>query len=382
MLQFTHEHQEIARTYRRIVQDELNPQCQQWEEEGSFPAHEVMKTLGNAGLLGISKPVEYGGLGLDFSYEIAAVEQLGRLKAAGVATAIGVQTLMCTPALAKHGSDELRREFLSPSVAGDQVGCIGVSEEGAGSDVASIRTYAKKDGDDYIINGKKMWITNSLQADWICLLVNTGEENGPHKNKSLIIVPTDTPGIERERLDTLGVRSSATTRIYFDNVRVPQRHRVGEEGMGFIYQMEQFQEERMYGVARTLKYYEDIIQETIDYARQRIIFGQPLLEKQVVKFKLAELKTKVEGVRSLLYRAVHTYIQGEDVTLLTSMAKYQMGQLAIELPSALMQYWGGQGYLNETRVSQVYRDARLGAIAGGASEVMLQVIAKEMGMGK
>ena len=381
-MEFTHEHQEIARTYQRIIEEEFNPKVDQWESEEVFPAHEVMKTLGNAGLLGISKPVEYGGLGLDFSYEIAAVEQLGRLKAAGVATAIGVQTLMCTPALAKHGSDELRREFLSPSVAGDQVGCIGVSEEGAGSDVASIRTYAKKDGDDYIINGKKMWITNSLQADWICLLVNTGEENGPHKNKSLIIVPTDTPGIERERLDTLGVRSSATTRIYFDNVRVPQRHRVGEEGMGFIYQMEQFQEERMYGVARTLKYYEDIIQETIDYARQRIIFGQPLLEKQVVKFKLAELKTKVEGVRSLLYRAVHTYIQGEDVTLLTSMAKYQMGQLAIELPSALMQYWGGQGYLNETRVSQVYRDARLGAIAGGASEVMLQVIAKEMGMGK
>ena len=381
-MEFTHEHKEIARTYQRIIEEEFNPKVDQWESEEVFPAHEVMKTLGNAGLLGISKPVEYGGLGLDFSYEIAGVEQLGRLKAAGVATAIGVQTLMCTPALAKHGSDELRREFLAPSIAGDQVGCIGVSEEGAGSDVASIRTYAKKDGDDYIINGKKMWITNSLQADWICLLVNTGEENGPHKNKSLIIVPTDTPGIERERLDTLGVRSSATTRIYFDNVRVPQRHRVGEEGMGFIYQMEQFQEERMYGVARTLKYYEDIIQETIDYARQRIIFGQPLLEKQVVKFKLAELKTKVEGVRSLLYRAVHTYIQGEDVTLLTSMAKYQMGQLAIELPSALMQYWGGQGYLNETRVSQVYRDARLGAIAGGASEVMLQVIAKEMGMGK
>ena len=341
-----------------------------------------MKTLGNAGLLGISKPVEYGGLGLDFSYEVAAVEELGRLQSPGVAMAVGVQTLMCTPALAKHGSDELRREFLAPSIAGDQVGCIGVSEEGAGSDVASIRTYAKKDGDDYIINGKKMWITNSLQADWICLLVNTGEENGPHKNKSLIIVPTDTPGIERERLDTLGVRSSATTRIYFDNVRVPQRHRVGEEGMGFIYQMEQFQEERLYSSARPLLYFENIIQETIDYARQRIIFGQPLLEKQVVKFKLAELKTKVEGVRSLLYRAVHTYIQGEDVTLLTSMAKYQMGQLAIELPSALMQHWGGQGYLNETRVSQVYRDARLGAIAGGASEVMLQVIAKEMGMGK
>ena len=381
-MEFTHEHQEIARTYQRIIEEEFNPKVDQWESEEVFPAHEVMKTLGNAGLLGISKPVEYGGLGLDFSYEIAAVEQLGRLKAAGVATAIGVQTLMCTPALAKHGSDELRREFLSPSVAGDQVGCIGVSEEGAGSDVASIRTYAKKDGDDYIINGKKMWITNSLQADWICLLVNTGEENGPHKNKSLIIVPTDTPGIERERLDTLGVRSSATTRIYFDNVRVPQRHRVGEEGMGFIYQMEQFQEERLYSSTRPLLYFENLIQETIDYARQRIIFGQPLLEKQVVKFKLAELKTKVEGVRSLLYRAVHTYIQGEDVTLLTSMAKYQMGQLAIELPSALMQYWGGQGYLNETRVSQVYRDARLGAIAGGASEVMLQVIAKEMGMGK
>ena len=381
-MEFTHEHQEIARTYQRIIEEEFNPKVDQWESEEVFPAHEVMKTLGNAGLLGISKPVEYGGLGLDFSYEIAAVEELGRLQSPGVAMAVGVQTLMCTPALAKHGSDELRREFLSPSVAGDQVGCIGVSEEGAGSDVASIRTYAKKDGDDYIINGKKMWITNSLQADWICLLVNTGEENGPHKNKSLIIVPTDTPGIERERLDTLGVRSSATTRIYFDNVRVPQRHRVGEEGMGFIYQMEQFQEERLYSSTRPLLYFENLIQETIDYARQRIIFGQPLLEKQVVKFKLAELQSKVEVLRSLVYRAVDTYIQGEDVTELASMCKYTMGQLAIELPSACLQFWGGQGYLNENHVSRAYRDLRISAIGAGANEVMLQIISQKMGMGK
>ena len=381
-MEFTHEHQQIANTYQRIIEEQFNPQVDKWETEEVFPAHEVMKTLGDAGLLGISKPVEYGGLGLDFTYEIAAVEQLGRLKAAGVATAIGVQTLMCTPALASFGSDELRQEFLAPAIAGEQVGCIGVSEEGAGSDVANIRTYAKKDGDDYIINGMKMWITNSLQADWICLLVNTSEDNGPHKNKSLIIVPTNTPGIKRERLDTLGVRSSATTRIYFDNVRVPQRNRIGEEGMGFIYQMKQFQEERLYSSTRPLLYFENIIQETIEYTRQRDIYGSPLLDKQVVKFKLAELQSRVEVLRSLVYRAVDTYISGEDVTELASMCKYTMGQLAIDLPSACMQFWGGQGYLNENHVSRAYRDLRISAIGAGANEVMLQIISQKMGMGK
>jgi citronellyl-CoA dehydrogenase len=200
-------------------------------------------------------------------------EELGTIKCGGVPMAIGVQTDMATPALARFGSDEVRREFLAPAISGDAVACIGVSEPGAGSDVASIKTQARLDGDDYVINGGKMWITNGTQADWICLLANTGE--GPvHRNKSLICVPMKSKGVQIARkLDKLGMRSSDTAQIFFDNVRVPKRNRIGEEGAGFTYQMIQFQEERLWAAARCLKAMEAIIEETIDYTRGRKAFG-------------------------------------------------------------------------------------------------------------
>src|SRR5215468_4358375 len=378
-MQFTPEHAEIRRTLHAIIDKDINPHVDQWEEDGIFPAHEVFKKLGNAGLLGINKPVEFGGMGLDYSYAMVMAEELGHITCGSVPMAIGVQTDMATPALARFGSDQLRREFLAPSIAGDYVACLGVSEVGAGSDVASIKTTARKDGADYVINGGKMWTTNGTQADWMCLLANTSE-GPPHKNKSLICLPMKTKGVEIARkLDKLGMRSSDTAQIFFDNVRVPQRFLIGEEGKGFTYQMLQFQEERLWAAAANLKLMERVIAQTIEYTRNRKAFGKSILDNQVVHFRLAELATEIELLRALVYRACELYVAGNDATRLASMAKLKSGRLRREVSDACLQYWGGMGFMNETPVSRAYRDGRLGSIGGGADEIMLTIICKLMG---
>jgi len=293
--------------------------------------------------------------------------------------AIGVQTDMATPALARFGSDDVKRDFLAPSISGDYVACLGVSEVGAGSDVASIKTSARKDGGDYVINGGKMWTTNGAQADWMCLLANTSE-GAPHRNKSLICLPMKTKGVEVARkLDKLGMRSSDTAQIFFDNVRVPQRFLIGEEGKGFTYQMMQFQEERLWAAAANLKAMERMIAQTIEYTRHRKAFGKSILDNQVVHFRLAELATEIELLRALVYRACELYLAGTDVTRLASMAKLKAGRLQREAADACLQYWGGMGYMNESPISRAFRDGRLGSIGGGADEVMLSIICKLMG---
>jgi len=381
-MQYTHEHLEIQKTLRRFIDEEINPYVDEWEAAESFPAHDVFKKLGALGLLGLNKPEEYGGGGLDYSYAMALAEALGHVSCGGVPMAVGVQTDMCTPALARFGSDALRREFLAPAIAGETVGCIGVSEPGAGSDVAGLKSRARKDGDDYLISGQKMWITNSLQADWMCMLVNTGD--GPaHRNKSLVIVPMDSPGIEKaKKIKKIGMHSSDTGLIYFDNVRVPQRNRIGEEGQGFVYQMQQFQEERLWCAASSLEPMEDCIADTIEWAQQRKLFGGTLADQQWVQFKLAELKTEVEALRALTYRACDLHVQGEDVTALASMAKLKCGRLTREVADTCLQFWGGMGFTWENRVSRLYRDGRLASIGGGADEVMLGILAKTMGIAK
>jgi citronellyl-CoA dehydrogenase len=290
--------------------------------------------------------------------------------------AIGVQTDMCTPALARFGSDELRREFLAPTIAGDYVGCVGVSEAGGGSDVAALKTTARKDGGDYVINGGKMWITNGLKADWCCLLANTSSEGGPHKNKSLIVVPMDAPGITKQKIHKVGMNSSDTAQLFFDDVRVPQRHLIGQEGMGFMFQMMQFQEERLWGAASSLRGLDRLIDLTIDYTRQRQAFGKSILDNQVVHFRLAELRTEVEALRALTYSAVEQYVSGKDVTRLASMAKLKCGRLSREVADSCLQYWGGMGYTLDNPISQAWRDNRLVSIGAGADEVMLGIICK------
>ena len=379
-MQLTQEHEEVQRTLKRFIDKEINPYVDEWEEKEIFPAHQVFKGLGDLGMLGLTKPVEYGGAGLDYSFSMIMAESLGHVDCGGVPMAIGVQTDMATPALARFGSHELKEEFLKPAIAGDYVACIGVSEPGAGSDVASITTTAKKDGDDYIINGGKMWITNSLQADWMCLLANTSD-GAAHKNKTLIILPMKSRGITiAKKIRKIGMMSSDTGLIHFDDVRVPQRNRIGEEGMGFTYQMMQFQEERLWAAARTVGGMERILRETIDYVRERKMFSQTVLDFQVVQHKLAEMKTEIESLRALTYRATELYVAGQDVTELASMAKLKAGRLSRLIPDALLQYWGGMGYTWENHVSRAFRDGRLSSIGGGADEVMLGIISKLMGI--
>merc|ERR1712181_135092 len=242
----------MQKTAQRIIDEDINPFVTQWEDEGMYPAAQVFKKLGDAGLLGVNKPVEYGGMGLDFKYNIALNETLGSIHCGGVPMSIAVQTDMATPALARFGSHELKKEFLEPSVLGDKVACLGVSEPGGGSDVAAATTTARRVGDDLVINGQKMWITNAFQADWMCLLANTREGN-PHRNKALICLPMDTPGIH------------------------PAKNIIGEEGMGFTYQMMQFQEERLAAAAISLTPCVNIINDTIAYTKERKAFGAPLL---------------------------------------------------------------------------------------------------------
>ncbi len=377
-MRFTTEHQELRRTVRRIVDNDINPHVEEWEAAEIFPAHELFKKLGSAGLLGITKPTEYGGMGLDFSYSVVFAEELGHCLCGAIPMAIGVQSDMATPALARFGSDALKKEFLAPTVAGDYVVCLGVSEVGAGSDVAGIKTTAVKDGSDYVINGGKMWITNGTQADWICLLANTSD--GPsHKNKSLICVPMKTQGITIERkLKKLGMWASDTAQIFFENVRVPQANRIGEEGAGFLYQMLQFQEERLWGAANAVTPMANAIDWTIEYTRERRTFGQPVIDNQVVHFTLAELATEIEALRALVYRATELYVGGEDVTKYASMAKLKAGRLSREVADKCLQFWGGMGYMWESRINRLYRDARLLSIGGGADEIMLGIISKLM----
>ncbi|GAB2454881.1 acyl-CoA dehydrogenase family protein [Comamonas humi] len=380
----TPEHIALQDSVRKLIEREIEPYVDEWEAAEIFPAHEVFKKLGSAGMLGVNKPVEFGGLGLDYSYEIAFCEAIGGISSGGVGMAIAVQTDMATPALTHFGSDELRERFLKPTVAGDQVVCLGVSESGAGSDVASLKTTARKDGDDYVINGSKMWITNGTQADWMCLLANTSDGD-VHRNKSLICLPLREngklrPGISMQKIKKVGMWASDTAQVFFDEVRVPQRYRIGEEGKGFTYQMRQFQEERLSGATRRVTALSNVINETIEYTRERKAFGRSILDNQAVHFRLAELKTEVEMLRSLIYRAAQVHMGGGDMTELASMAKLKAGRLCREVTDSCLQYWGGMGFTWENKVSRAWRDLRLISIGGGADEIMLTIICKHMGI--
>ncbi len=379
-MRFTDEHQQLRRTVRDFVEKEINPNIEKWEREGAFPGREVVKKAARLGLLGINKPEQYGGMGLDYSYQMVATEELGNCASGSIPMALGVLTDMATPALARWGTHELKQQFLAPVIAGDQIASIAVSEASGGSDVAALKTTARKDGDDYVISGSKMWITNAAQADWLCTLVNTSEGK-PHANKTLVIIPTKTKGVEiGAKIDKLGMRASDTCPVFFDNVRVPQKNRIGEEGMGFMMQMIQFQEERLCGAIGSVRAMENLIDATIGYCKERTTFGVPLIDNQVIHFRMAELKTEVEALRSLVYRAVEEYISGTDVTMLASMAKLKAGRLMREVSDGCLQYWGGMGFTWDNVAARAYRDARLLSIGGGADEIMLGIICKLMGI--
>lgn len=377
--ELTPEHEMFRNSLRRFVEREIDPHVEQWEAQKCFPGRQLFPKLGELGALGPSYPEEYGGGGGDYWYNYILAEELGGAAALGVSMGILVHTDMATPALAEFGSDDLRQRFLAPAIAGEKIAAIAVSEADAGSDVAAIRTSARSDGDDYVINGSKMWITNGTQADFIVLLTRTSPGQG-YKGMSLVIVPTDSPGFSVSRtIDKMGNHSSDTAALSFDNVRVPKANRIGAEGEGFKLQMKQFQKERLVGVALTLGGMDRIMRMTVDYLRKRQTFGKALIENQYIQFKLCELRTEIEHLRQMAHHCTRLFVAGQDCTREVSMAKLKAGRLARQVADECVQFHGGMGYAEEYPMARYYRDARLMSIGAGADEIMLGILAKMEG---
>ncbi len=377
---FTEDHEAFRATIRRFVQEEINPNVEEWEAQRIFPAHKLFGKMGELGFLGISYPEKFGGLGCDYWFQTVFLEEVGRCSCRGVPMAIIVQTDMATPALAEFGTDEQREKFLRPAIEGKAVFAIAVSEPDAGSDVAAIATTARSDGDDYIINGSKMWITSGTQADYLTLLARTDPDQKGYRGMSLIVVPTDSPGCSvAKKLEKMGNHSSDTAILSFEDVRVPKANRIGPENQGFMLQMQQFQVERLAAAISGTAGMEMTIEQTVEYCRTRKAFGKPLLDNQWIQFKLGELLTEVEALKHLNYHCVQKLVAGQDMTREASMAKLKTGRLLREVADVCVQFHGGMGYAEEYPLARFFRDARLISIGGGADEVMLSIIAKMEG---
>ena len=376
---FTDEHEMFRATVREFVDAEIEPYAEQWEADGIFPAHELFSKMGKLGLLGVTYDPEYGGGGGDVLYSAILGEELGRMSCLGVAMAISVQTDMATPSLHRFGSHELKERYLRPAVAGEHVTAIAVTEPDAGSDVAGLRTRAVRDGDEWVINGTKLYITSATQADWMCLLARTSDEGGS-QGVSQIVVPTDVPGFSVSRkLDKLGMRSSDTGEVVFDDVRVPAGNLIGTEGRGFHQQMQQFQDERMIAAYQMVGAMEGALSRTKEYLLERKAFGKPLLANQSLSYELADLASEVEVLKHFNYAAAEAATRGEDITRFATIAKLRAGRLARKVADVCLQFHGGIGYMEETWTARFFRDTRLWSIGGGADEVMLRTLARSDG---
>lgn len=379
-MMYNEDHLRLMEVVSDFCEREINPYVHEWERAGHFPAASLFSKLGSLGLLGINKPREFGGQGLDYTYQLAFAEALGSSRCASINLGVGVQTDMATPALAKHGSDELRHEFLTPSVRGEKIACLGASEVGAGSDLASIKTTARPDGDDYVINGSKMWTTNGSQADWMCILCNTSDDD-PYLNKGLFCLPLGVKGVSfTEPFEKLGMRASDTVQFFFDDVRIPKRFCIGSPRRGLMYQMQTFLEERIWAAASGLRGMERAISEVIDYGRMRKTFGRPLIENQYIQFTLAELSCEIEALRALVYRAVDLHVSEADATKLVAMAKLKAGRLQRKVFDTCLQFYGGAGFMDSSDIARAFRDSRLVSIGGGSDEVMLLMICRSLGL--
>jgi citronellyl-CoA dehydrogenase len=382
-MQFTEEHEAFRKVVGEFIETEINPFTEQWEADRRFPAHELFPKLAAIGAFGLEYDEAYGGQGADHTFTLVLMEELGyRCNVAAIPMAIAVQTNMATPALHRFGSPDLKERYLKPAMAGEHVVAVAVSEPDAGSDVASIRTRAVRDGDEWVINGRKMWITNGAQADWICLLARTSAEGG-FAGMSQIIVPTTTPGFAVGRtIEKMGNHSSDTAELVFDDVRVPVSNTIGEVGRGFQQQMMQFQDERLVGSYMATMGAKRALERTVEYLQQRHAFGKPLIANQYLQYHLAELIAEVDLVIEYNRVAAERFSRGEDVTRMATISKLKIGKLTRQVADAAVQYHGGMGYAEENWPARYARDSRLISIGGGADEVMLRILSLIEGMGK
>ena len=372
----TSEHRMFRQVVRRFVEEEINPRVEEWEEAGEMPLHEVFGQMAELGFLGLEYDPAYGGQGADHLFTVVLAEEFGRADHGSIGMALGVQVDMATPSLHDHGSDQLKERYLAPALGGEMVASIAVTEPDAGSDVAAIKTRAVRDGDQWIINGSKMYITNGLQADWLCLLARTSDAGGS-AGMSQIVVPTNLPGFEvSQKLDKLGMRASDTGLLTFTDLAVPAANTIGVVGKGFQQQMSQFVVERMWAAYSAVGSCERALERTVRYLRQRRVFGKPLLDHQYVSYRLAELAAEVDLLRHYNYAAAEAYMRGEDPTRFATIAKLKSGRLHREVADWVLQFHGGVGYMEETWTARFFRDSRLTSIGGGSDETMLGVLAR------
>lgn len=373
---FTEEHDMLRRSIRNFIQKEIAPHADEWDRKGGFPHREIFKRFGELGFLGLNIPEEYGGSGGDFVSTIVYGEEMGQANAAGMSASVGMHATIVLPYLATLGTEEQKQKYLVAGVRGELIGCLGVTEPNAGSDVSSIRTYAVRDGDSYVINGSKIFITNGGIADFVILAVKTDREKG-HAGISLFLVDTNTPGFTVSReLDKLGWRSGNTAELAFEDVRVPASALFGEENMGFYQIMIHFQEERLYMAIGAVCEAQKALDLAVEYAKDRVQFGRPIAKFQVTRHKIADMATEIEAARQLVYNTIRMHIEQEHCNVEVAMCKLYACEMANRVINQALQIFGGYGYMMEYPVQRLWRDSRIGPIGGGTSEIQREIIGR------
>lgn len=377
---FTEEHEMFRENVRKFVQKEITPYAEQWEEDEFFP-DEVFRKLGKLGYLGAHFPVEYGGGGGDYLYSLILSEELAKGGVAGVGMGVGVVTGMAVPPILKFGTDEQKKRFVTPAAKGEKIAALGITEPNAGSDVASIKTTAVRDGGYWVINGSKIFITNGVRCDYVLLVVRTDKGSKGARGISLIIVEKGTPGFKVSRkLKKVGMRCSDTAELVFEDCRVPLENLVGEEGNGFKQIMWELQGERITSCAASVARGERAYELALQYAKERVQFGKPIASFQVIKHKLADMAAHIEMCRQFIYNVAWSYARGEYPVKEISMAKLMVSGLMCQVADEALQIHGGYGYMMEYEVQRYWRDLRLTRIGGGTDEIMREIIASEIGL--
>jgi alkylation response protein AidB-like acyl-CoA dehydrogenase len=378
---FTDEHEQLRESIRRFVINELQPHAEEWEET-TFP-NWVFTRMGELGFLGLDKPEAYGGQGGDYYTSLVLAEEIVHAHSGGLAMGVAVHTDMAMPPILAFGTEEQKQEWVAPAIAGQKILCLGITEPDAGSDVHGIKTVARRDGDGYVINGSKTYITNGHRADVIVLVTKTDTDSAPptHDGFTLFLVPMDAEGVIREqRLQKLGMHASDTALLAFQDVYVPQSAVLGQIGKGFYHIMWELQGERLIGAAGCVAGAQNVFERTLLYAKERKAFGREIGHFQVIRHKFAEMATKIETARQLVYTTAWRFQNGEYPVREISMAKLYAARIAVEVADECIQIHGGAGYMKEYGIERVWRDMRLNRIGAGTDEIMLDVIGRSYGL--
>ena len=375
---FTDEHEQLRDSIRSFAIKELAPHAEEWEET-TFPDW-VFRRMGELGLLGLDKPERYGGQGGDYYSSLVLAEEIVHARSGGLAMGVAVHTDMAMPPILAFGTEEQKQAWVVPAIKGEKILCLGITEPDAGSDVAGIKTRAVRDGDEYVINGSKTYITNGHRADVIVLVTKTDPDAG-YDGFTLFLVPMDAPGVIREKkLAKLGMHASDTALLAFQDVRVPDTAVLGQVGKGFYHIMWELQGERLIGAAGCVAGAQRCFDQTLQYAKERTAFGRQIGHFQVVRHKFAEMATKIESARQMVYSTAWRFQNGEYPVREISMAKLHAARVAVEVADECIQIHGGAGYMKEYGVERVWRDMRLNRIGAGTDEIMLDVIGRSYGL--